>query len=78
MISAAFKEAERARKRFRPVSEPQRRALASLSRKAGIELPQVRNKAQASDALTRLEDLLARPQLDGFSEALRESVEVRR
>jgi len=68
VISPAFKAAERARKNHRPVSKPQHKTLASLSRKAGIELPRVRNKAEASRALTGLEDLLTRPpQLEGFS-----------
>ena len=68
MISPAFEAAERARKKHRPVSDPQRKTLASLSRKAGIELPRVRNKAEASKALTGLEGFLTcRPQLEGFS-----------
>jgi hypothetical protein len=41
--------------------------LASLSDKAGIELPQVRSKKQASDALDRLQGFLTQPALEGFS-----------
>lgn len=67
MISPAFRAAERARKRFRPVYDPQRKELKRLSIKAGIELPEPRNKKQASDALTRLEAFLTQPQLEGFS-----------
>lgn len=67
MISPAFRKAETARKNFRPVSKPQRRNLARLSRQAGIELPQVRTKKQATDALTRLETFLSpQQQLEGF------------
>lgn len=65
--SPAFAAAERARKNFRPVSDPQRKELARLSKKSGVVLPQVRTKAQASDALTRLETFLSpQPQLEGF------------
>lgn len=65
--SPAFAAAERARKSFQPVSAVQHRTLASLSRRAGIELPRVRTKKQASDALTRLGALLIQSQLEGFS-----------
>jgi hypothetical protein len=66
VISPAFRAAERARKNFRPVSVPQRKELARLARKGGVELPQVRTKKQASDALTRLELFLTQPALEGF------------
>lgn len=67
MISPAFRKAERARKNFCPVSKPQRRHLARLSRQADIELPQVRTEKQATDALTRLEAFLSpQQQLEGF------------
>jgi hypothetical protein len=70
VISPAFKAAERARKNFRPVSAPQRKTLASLSRRAGVELPQVRTKAQAGDALDRLKLFLTQPQLEGFNDSI--------
>ena len=67
MISPAFRAAERARKNFRPASGRQRKELARLSKKSGVVLPQVRTKAQASDALTRLKTFLdPQPQLEGF------------
>jgi hypothetical protein len=66
VTSRAFRRAERARKKFQPVSKPQRRTLVSLSRRAGIEVPQVRTKDQASDALDRLESFLTQPVLEGF------------
>jgi hypothetical protein len=68
VISPAFRAAERARKNFRAVSKPQRKELARLSKKGGVELPKVRNKQQASDALDCLKLFLtADPQLEGFS-----------
>jgi hypothetical protein len=72
VISPAMRAAERARKKFRPVSDRQRSTLKRLSKRAGIVEPEVRTKRQASDALTRLEDLLTlstQQQLDGFNEA---------
>jgi hypothetical protein len=69
VISPAMRKAERARKRFRPVSAPQRKTLARLSKRAGIELPEVRTKAQAGDALDRLKSFLTQPQLEGFVDA---------
>lgn len=69
MNSAAWSRVERARKRFQPVSKPQRRTLASLARQAGIERPHVRTKDEASDALDRLKAFLTQPQLEGFSAA---------
>jgi hypothetical protein len=76
--SPAFAAAERARKKFRPVSVPQRETLERLSKRAGIELPEVRTKRQASDALTRLEDFLTpstQQQLEGFNEESGSEVE---
>lgn len=68
MISPAFRAAERARKNSQPVSDPQRKTLERLSRRAGIELPKVHTKAQASKALDGLEAFLSpQPQLEGFS-----------
>ena len=58
MISPAMRATERARKRFRPISVPQRETLERLSKRAGIELPEVRTKAQAGDALDRLKSFL--------------------
>lgn len=78
MTSPAFRAAERARKNFRPVSAPQRRKLASQSRKAGIELPQVRTKKQASDALGRLEQFLTQPALEGFGDCMAQLEETAR
>ena len=72
MISPAMRAAERARKNFRPVSDRQHSTLKRLSKRAGIVEPEVRTKRQASDALTRLEDLITpstQPQLEGFNEA---------
>lgn len=67
-LSPAMRVAERARKNFRSVSDRQHKTLASLSRKAGIELPEVRTKKQASRALTKLDTFLSTPpQLPGFS-----------
>jgi hypothetical protein len=63
MRSPAFQRAERARKRFRPATPAQTRELVRLSHTAEIETPQVRTKAQASDALTRLEKFLREPTL---------------
>jgi hypothetical protein len=67
-----MRAAERARKKFRPVSDRQRSTLKRLSKRAGIEpLQGVRSKAQASDALTKLEAFLSpptQPQLEGFNE----------
>ena len=74
MISPAFRKAEWARRKGKlaGVSKPQRRTLASLSRKAGIEEPEVRTKAEATKALTGLEKLLSLPpQLEGFSASTR-------
>jgi hypothetical protein len=70
MRSAAFLEAERARRANRLPSDRQRRTLALLSRRAGIEMPEVRWRSEASDAITRLERLLRQPILDGFKEAI--------
>lgn len=58
-----MQRAERARKRFRPATPAQKRALIRRSREAGMEVPVVRTKAQASDALTRLEKFLREPTL---------------
>jgi hypothetical protein len=70
-----MRAAERARKKFQPVSDPQLRKIASLSRKAGIDLPEVRSKKQASKALDGLEEFLSpQQQLEGFSEATGEGV----
>jgi hypothetical protein len=77
VISPAFRAAERARKSFRPVSASQRAQLVRLSQRAGIELPQVRTKKQASDALTRLKHFLTQPQLEGFGASM-ESEEAAR
>jgi hypothetical protein len=67
VTSPAFRAAERARKNFRPVSDRQRKELARLSGKAGIERPEPRTKAQASDALDRLQQFLTQPQLENFT-----------
>lgn len=78
MISPAMRAAERARKKFRPVSDRQREALERLSKRAGIVEPEVRTKRQASDALTKLELFLTpstQPQLEGFNEAAVSEVE---
>jgi hypothetical protein len=65
-----MRAAERARKNFRPVSDPQRTTLERLSKRAGVELPQVRTKDQAGDALDRLKLFLTQPQLEGFSASI--------
>jgi hypothetical protein len=74
-----MRAAERARKKFRPVSDRQRSTLKRLEKRAGIEpLEGVRSKAQASDALTRLEDFLTpstQQQFGGFNEATGSEVE---
>ncbi|HYJ21349.1 MAG TPA: hypothetical protein VEW07_04930 [Solirubrobacterales bacterium] len=63
-----MRKAERARKKFQPVSVPQRETLERLSKRAGIVLPEVRTKKQAGKALDRLEEFLSSPpQLEGFS-----------
>lgn len=63
MSSRAFLVAEQARRRFKPVSAPQRGTLARYSRMAGIELPIVRTSTQASDAISRLEKIVRQPTL---------------
>jgi hypothetical protein len=74
-----MRAAERARKKFRPVSVRQRETLERLSKRAGIEpLEGVRTKRQASDALDRLKVFLTpstQPQLEGFNEAAVSEVE---
>jgi hypothetical protein len=65
-VSQAFREAERARREGHRVSLDQRRHLKKLALKAGIEMPDVFNARQATDAITRLEGLLRQPELEGF------------
>jgi hypothetical protein len=60
---AAFLKAERARRRHKSVSPEQRRHLKRLSLKAGIEMPKVYSRAQATDAITRLEEMRRQPTL---------------
>lgn len=69
-----MRAAERARKKFRPVSDPQRRELERRSRQAGVEMPVVRTKAQAGDALDRLKSFLTQPQLEGFGDSTSDPV----
>lgn len=40
--------------------------IEGLSLKAGVEMPRVYSSAQATDAITRLEERLHQPQLEGF------------
>jgi hypothetical protein len=70
MRSPAFLHAERTRRRNRLPSDRQRDRLEILARRAGIEVPVVRWRSEASDAIERLEQLLHQPALDGFREAL--------
>jgi hypothetical protein len=60
---AAYRRVSWERSRFRSPTPAQTRALVRRSGEAGIEVPRVRTKAQASDALTRLENLLRTPTL---------------
>jgi hypothetical protein len=64
---AAFIKAERTRRQRRPASARQRRKLHALARQAGVEMPRVFWSCDASDAITRLEQYLAQPMLEGFS-----------
>jgi hypothetical protein len=69
MSRAAFRKAER-RRCFEPLpTKRQRHALKRLSAEAGIELPIVRWRREASDAIKRLKHYLAQPMLDGWREA---------
>jgi hypothetical protein len=67
--SAAFRRAEGRRKLFRAASSAQRRTLAKLSKQAGVVLPEVHQKAEASKALDGLTRFLTQPQLDGFGDS---------
>jgi hypothetical protein len=65
----AFRKADRVRRSRHPVSLEQRRHLKRLSLKAGVEMPRVYTSAQATDAITRLEESLKPPaqqELEGF------------
>lgn len=62
----AFLKADRARRNHIPVSVEQRRHLKRLSLKAGVEMPRVYSMGQATDAITRLEEMLRQPVLEGF------------
>ncbi len=73
MRSAAFLEAERKRRNHISVSVEQRRTLSKLARKAGVILPKVYSMQQASDAITRLEEMLSQPVLEGFSRSTQET-----
>jgi hypothetical protein len=65
-VSPAFLAAERSRKSFRPASPAQRKHLKRLARRAGVELPRVRRSDEATDAITRLEDRIRQPMLEGW------------
>ena len=67
MSRTAFLKAERKRRRSLPVSVEQRRTLKRLSLKAGVEMPKVHSCAEASDAITQLDEMLRQPTLSGFS-----------
>jgi len=65
----AFRKAERTRRSGESVTLKQRRELKRLSLKAGVEMPRVYTSAQATDALTKLEERLKPPaqqELEGF------------
>lgn len=65
----AFLKAERARRSRHPVTLEQRQHLKRLSLKAGVVMPRVFSSAQATDAITRLEEKTrphAQPELEGF------------
>ena len=69
MSRVAFRRAERRRLYEGLPTEGQRHTLRRLSAEAGIELPVIRWRSQASDAIKRLKHYLAQPMLEGWQEA---------
>ena len=66
-MSLAFIKADRSRRHRKPVSAKPRRYLERLSARAGLdEVPAVAWSDQASDAITRLEQRLRQPALEGL------------
>lgn len=63
MISPAFRKADQARRRHKPVSVAQRRELSRLSRIAGVVMPDVYTGPAASKAIERLKTNAREPTL---------------
>jgi hypothetical protein len=65
---SAFRMAERHHER--PPTKGQHYTLTRLSTQAGIELPTVRWRSEARDAIKRLKKYLEQPMLEGWRGAL--------
>jgi hypothetical protein len=63
VISPAFQRAERTRSRRKPATAPQRRRIAELARKAGVEPPRVYWSTDASKVIDVLGKMVRQPTL---------------